>query len=92
MTGCTTSPTLITGLSGTGKELVARAIGLTRYVPFDPEREAFAGTLDGAFHTLNLSALSPTLIESELDGEVMACIDRDLGPDYPWPGNVRELE
>ena len=28
----------------------------------------------------------------ELDGEVMACIDRDLGPDYPWPGNVRELE
>ena len=35
--------TLITGPSGTGKELVARAIGLTRYVPFDPEREAFAG-------------------------------------------------
>ena len=60
--------TLITGPSGTGKELVARAIGLSRYVPFDPEREAFAATLDGAFHTLNLSALSPTLIESELFG------------------------
>ena len=60
--------TLITGPSGTGKELVARAIGLSRYVPFDPEREAFAGTLDGAFHTLNVSALSPTLIESELFG------------------------
>ena len=60
--------TLITGPSGTGKELVARAIGLSRYVPFDPRREAFAGTLDGAFHTLNLSALSPTLIESELFG------------------------
>ncbi len=60
--------TLITGSSGTGKELVARAIGLSRYVPFDPEREAFAATLDGAFHTLNLSALSPTLIESELFG------------------------
>ena len=28
----------------------------------------------------------------ELAGEAMACIDRDLGPDYPWPGNVRELE
>ena len=28
----------------------------------------------------------------ELADEVMACIDRDLGPDYPWPGNVRELE
>ncbi|MCY4511399.1 MAG: sigma 54-interacting transcriptional regulator [Acidobacteria bacterium] len=60
--------TLITGPSGTGKELVARAIALSRYVPFDPERESFAGTLDGAFHTLNVSALSPTLIESELFG------------------------
>ncbi len=60
--------TLVVGLSGTGKELVARAIGLSRYVPFDPERETFAGDLDGAFHPLNLSALSPTLIESELFG------------------------
>ena len=60
--------TLITGPSGTGKELVARAIGLSRYIPFDPEREMFTATLDGAFHALNLSALSPTLIESELFG------------------------
>ena len=28
----------------------------------------------------------------ELADEVMACIDRDLGSDYPWAGNVRELE
>ena len=27
--------TLIVGPSGTGKELVARAIGLSRYIPFD---------------------------------------------------------
>ena len=60
--------TLITGPSGTGKELVARAIGLSRYIPFDAERETFAATLDGAFHALNVSALSPTLIESELFG------------------------
>ena len=60
--------TLITGPSGTGKELVARAIGLSRYIPFDAEREAFATTLDGTFHALNVSALSPTLIESELFG------------------------
>ena len=60
--------TLITGPSGTGKELVARAIGLSRYVPFDAERETFGATLDGAFHALNVSALSPTLIESELFG------------------------
>ena len=60
--------TLIAGPSGTGKELVARAIGLSRYVPFDPDRETFAATLDGAFQALNVSALSPTLIESELFG------------------------
>ena len=60
--------TLIAGPSGTGKELVARAIGLSRYIPFDAERETFAATLDGAFHALNVSALSPTLIESELFG------------------------
>ncbi|HEV8586467.1 MAG TPA: sigma 54-interacting transcriptional regulator [Methylomirabilota bacterium] len=60
--------TLICGPSGTGKELVARAIGLARYVPFDGERQAFAEDYAGAFYTLNPSALSPTLIESELFG------------------------
>ncbi len=60
--------TLVTGPSGTGKELVARAIALSRYIPFDPDRETFVADLDGAFHALNLSALSPTLIESELFG------------------------
>jgi DNA-binding NtrC family response regulator len=61
-------PTLITGPSGTGKELVARAIGLARYIPFDPATERFAEPAGGAFVPLNLSALSPTLIESELFG------------------------
>ena len=60
--------TLISGPSGTGKELVARAIGLSRYIPFDAKREMFAASLDGAFRALNVSALSPTLIESELFG------------------------
>jgi transcriptional regulator with AAA-type ATPase domain len=58
--------TLITGPTGTGKELVARAIGLSRYVPFDEKRERFAG--ESVFVGLNPSALSPTLIESELFG------------------------
>ena len=60
--------TLVTGPSGTGKELVARAIGLSGYIPFDAQREVFVTDLEGAFHALNLSALSPTLIESELFG------------------------
>jgi DNA-binding NtrC family response regulator len=60
--------TLVTGPSGTGKELVARAIGLSRYLAFEPKRLAFAGDLGGGFYPLNLSALSPTLIESELFG------------------------
>ena len=61
-------PTLITGPSGTGKELVARAIALSQYIPFDPVRERFVGDTEHAFLPLNLSALSPTLIESELFG------------------------
>jgi transcriptional regulator with AAA-type ATPase domain len=60
--------TLITGPSGTGKELVARAIGLSRYIPFDPKAKTFSEDFAGSFHPLNLSALSPTLIESELFG------------------------
>jgi transcriptional regulator with AAA-type ATPase domain len=61
-------PTLVTGASGTGKELVARAIGLSRYVPFDERSQAFAHDFATSFRAVNLSALSPTLIESELFG------------------------
>jgi DNA-binding NtrC family response regulator len=60
--------TLVTGPSGTGKELVARAIGLARYIPFDEKTGAFAENFASSFHPLNLSALSSTLIESELFG------------------------
>lgn len=61
-------PTLITGPSGTGKELVARAIALSRYIPFDPSRATFATVYGRTFLPVQLSALSPTLIESELFG------------------------
>jgi hypothetical protein len=60
--------TLIVGPSGTGKEVVARSIARSRYVPFDARTLAFADDYRGSFHPLNLSALSPTLIESELFG------------------------
>lgn len=60
--------TLITGPSGTGKELAARAIGLSRYIPFDVEGARFAHDFREVYFAVNLSALSPTLIESELFG------------------------
>ncbi len=61
-------PTLIAGESGTGKELVARAIAFSRFIPFDSARGAFQAEWWRCFHGLNLSALSPTLVESELFG------------------------
>ena len=61
-------PTLITGPSGTGKELVARAIGLSLYIPFDPVKKCFEEAICNCFFPLNLSAMSETLVESELFG------------------------
>jgi hypothetical protein len=61
-------PTLITGPTGSGKELVARAISLSRYIPFDPGRLAFTEDFQESFQAVNVAALSPTLIESELFG------------------------
>jgi len=63
-------PTLITGPTGSGKELVARAIGLSSYVPYDTEAGKFISPLNQLFVSLNLSAVSPQLIESELFGHV----------------------
>ncbi|MBI1337632.1 MAG: sigma-54-dependent Fis family transcriptional regulator [Phycisphaera sp.] len=60
--------TLVVGPSGTGKELVAQAVGRSRYIPFDAASGRFLGDMEGSFALLNLSALSPTLIESELFG------------------------
>ena len=60
--------TLVLGESGTGKELVARAIAGARYIPFDAETSRFREDSASGFRAVNLSALSPTLIESELFG------------------------
>lgn len=60
--------TLITGPSGTGKELVAQAIGWSRHIPFDEATQQFVGDYRQHYFPINLAALSPTLIESELFG------------------------
>jgi len=60
---------LITGPSGSGKELVARAVGLSRYIPFNEKTKTF-DNFTGSFHPVNLSAIPGTLVESELFGHV----------------------
>src|SRR5690606_30952216 len=60
--------TLITGPSGTGKELVARAIAMSRFIPMNPKTGVFEENFAATFYPLNLSALSSSLIESELFG------------------------
>jgi len=60
--------TLITGQSGTGKELVAQAIGRSQYQAFNPKTQKFDQVAQESFFAVNLSALSSTLIESELFG------------------------
>src|SRR5580698_1024808 len=52
-------PTLITGPSGTGKELIARAIAGSRYVPFDPVRMEFLDVRGETFLPINIAALTP---------------------------------
>ncbi|MEW4570684.1 sigma 54-interacting transcriptional regulator [Tautonia sp. JC769] len=67
--------TLITGPSGTGKELVAQAIGRSRYLEFDERSKKFAVS---QYTPLNLSAFVPTLIESELFGHVKGAFNGAL--------------
>lgn len=63
-------PTMITGPSGTGKELVARAIGLSRYVPFDPDAKRFRQAYTDTFLPIHLASMTEGLVESELFGHV----------------------
>ena len=77
-------PTLITGPSGTGKELIARAIAGSRYVPFDPERMEFADAATASFLPINIAALSPALIESELFGHRRGAFTGAIGDRKGW--------
>jgi DNA-binding NtrC family response regulator len=63
-------PTLIVGPSGSGKELVARAIGESGFIPFDPGTLRFEVNPAETYIPLSLAALAPTLIDSALFGHV----------------------
>ncbi len=88
--------TLVTGPTGTGKDLVARAIGLTRYAPFDSPRLRFTVRPDEGYHPLNLAALSPSLIESELFGHVRGAFTGAVEAQRGWlscgPGETLFLD
>jgi transcriptional regulator with AAA-type ATPase domain len=75
--------TLITGPSGTGKELAARAIAQSRYVPFDDRNLTF-GDDAVSFFPINISALSPTLVESELFGHRRGAFTGAIGDRKGW--------
>ena len=76
--------TLILGPSGTGKELVALAIARSRYIPFDAGSASFSHDVTGTFVGLNLSAMSPTLIESELFGHKKGAFTGALQDKAGW--------
>jgi transcriptional regulator with AAA-type ATPase domain len=61
-------PTLVTGPSGSGKELVAQAVGASAYIAVDGRRGVLAGGTGQVFLPLAISALSPSLVEAELFG------------------------
>ena len=83
--------TLITGPSGTGKELAARAIAESRYAPFDAQRMAFANDGMDSFFPINISALSPTLVESELFGHRRGSFTGAVGDRKGWLETCPEL-
>lgn len=76
--------TLIIGKSGTGKELVAQAIGLSRYRPFNTKTMKFDDNQCQPMFPVNLSALSPTLIESELFGHCKGSFTGAVGDRVGW--------
>jgi transcriptional regulator with AAA-type ATPase domain len=76
--------TLITGPSGTGKELVARAIAQSRYLHFDERTLSFADDETALFFPINVSALSPALVESELFGHRRGSFTGAVGDRKGW--------
>ncbi len=59
---------LLLGETGTGKSLVAKAVGCSGYIPFDLSTRRFIESFTASFRAINLSEYSTSLLESELFG------------------------
>lgn len=79
-------PTLITGPTGTGKELVARAIGESGYIPFDPHHACFVAAPQ--VRSIHLSAIPQTLVESELFGHRAGAFTGAVADRAGWLADV----
>ncbi len=62
------SPVLITGETGTGKELAAQCLGWSRYILFDARTRRFARRYAADFHIRNLCETPAELVASALFG------------------------
>ena len=82
--------TLILGPTGSGKELVARAIGFSRYIPFNGNTWMFEKDFFETFFPINLSALPSTLVESELFGHRKGAFTGALDNRKGWLENCPE--
>ena len=60
--------TLLLGATGTGKSLVAHAIGCSGFIPFDASKKHFKESFTQSFQFINLSQYPASLLESELFG------------------------
>jgi len=76
--------TLVTGPSGSGKELVSRAIGLSGYIPFDRSTREFRSDFDGCYRAVNIAAFSSSLVESELFGHAKGAFTGAVASRAGW--------
>ncbi len=76
--------TLVTGPSGSGKELVASAIGLSGFIPFDPRKQRFEANFKTSFRALNVTTLTPSLVESALFGHVEGAFSGAVRDQTGW--------
>ncbi len=60
--------TLLLGETGSGKGAVARAMGASGFIPYDPATRRFSENFSTSFIAINLAQYPESLVESELFG------------------------